>query len=320
MKVSIERTLTSATILILCSLLLSLSACSSSSGDDDDDTAAGGSSGGGSGAGGSGTPAPGGGDLKIVFSPMYSGYDGQNTYRIPAIVSGVANVMWSASDPSMVDLEPDADSGGVMITTRAAGKVTITAKAGALSGSSELTITQFTPEDRAAGEMRYNNMIPFPMFMFDPDAGMPRPQDIMIPNDLSCKNCHGSGATALDVEHTPQQTGGYSDDQLIGIITMGMKPPGAQFHTPIPPFLYTMFHTWDATPEEKTGLVAYLRSLAPATQGMLDFGGLINMGRMGMMPPAGTAGAAAGAGAGGTPGTAGSDAAGSDAAGSAGSP
>jgi hypothetical protein len=309
--VSIERTLTSATILLLCSLLLALNACGSSSdGDDDDDTAAGGSSGSGSNAGGS-TSTPATGDLKIVFSPMYSGFDGQNTYRIPAIVSGVGNVEWSASDPSMVDLEPDADSGGVMITTRAAGKVTIMAKAGALSGSSELTITQFTPEQRALGEMRYNNNIPFPTFMFDPDAGMPRPQDIMIPDNLSCKNCHGSGATALDVEHTPQQTGGYSDDQLIAIITMGMKPMGAQFHTPIPPFLYTMFHTWDATAEEKTGLIAYLRSLAPATQGALDFGGLINMGRMGMQGT-GTAGAASGA--------AGSAGAAADSAGSAGSP
>jgi hypothetical protein len=41
-----------------------------------------------------------------------------------------------------------------------------------------------------------------------------------------------------------------------------------------------------ASPEEQMGLVVYLRSLAPESQGMLDFGGL--------MPPMGaqTAGAA----------------------------
>ena len=97
---------------------------------------------------------------------------------------------------------------------------------------------------------------------------------LMIPDDLSCKNCHGSGAMALSVEHTPQQTGGYSDDDLVQIFTMGMKPPTAGWKSGIPMQLYTLLHTWSATEEEKRGLVAYIRSLTPATQGQIDFGGL----------------------------------------------
>jgi hypothetical protein len=294
--VSMRRTLTFAAILILCGLSLGLAGCGSSGDDDGDDSTSGkgGASGSTPGTSGTGTPPPAANDLQIVFSPMYSGFDGQNTYQVPAIVSGASDLEWTADPADAVDIDPDAESGGVMITTRKAGDVKITAKAGALSGSAMLHITQFTPEERAAGEMRYNNEIPLPTFMFDPDAGMPRPQDIVIPDDLSCKNCHGAGAMALDVEHTPQQTGGYSDDALIGIITMGMKPPGAKFHTPIPSFLYQMFHTWGATDAEKRGLVAYLRSLSPATQGALDFGGLINRG---MMMPGGMTGAAAGSSA-----------------------
>jgi hypothetical protein len=90
----------------------------------------------------------------------------------------------------------------------------------------------------------------------------------------------------LAVEHTPQQTGGYSDDDLKKIITMGMKPPGSVSKTGVPLAIYQWFHTWMASPEEQMGLVVYLRSLAPESQGMLDFGGL--------MPPMGaqTAGAA----------------------------
>src|SRR5687767_6519095 len=68
------------------------------------------------------------GELTILFSPMYSAHDGVHDFKIPAIVDGVPKVKWSASDPSMVDLDPTAD--GVLITTRKPGKVTITAKAG----------------------------------------------------------------------------------------------------------------------------------------------------------------------------------------------
>jgi hypothetical protein len=214
-----------------------------------------------------------------------------NTYQVPAIVSGVKVDNWSSDPEGFVDIEPDEQSGGVLITTRKPGEVRIIAKAGPLSGSAMLKITAFTPEQQAAGEMRYNNAIPLPSFNFDRDAGPPDPRMFMIPDDLSCKNCHGAGATALDVEHTPQQTGGYSDEELIGIITMGTKPPGAKFHTMVPQFIYTMFHTWGATEEEKTGLVAYLRSLPPATQGPLDFGGLVNRGGN-AGAGAGTAGAA----------------------------
>jgi hypothetical protein len=295
--VVISRTLTFATILSFCSMVLCLAACSSADDGDDDDSAGGG------GESGKGGAAPVGNDLKILFNPMYSGFDGENTYQIPAIVSGVKDVKWEASDPSMVDLAPDP-GGGVMITTRKAGDLKIIARAGDLSGQADLHITQYTPEERAAGDARYHNNIPLVLMfpMRDPDAGPPTgPPNFMIPDDLSCNNCHGSGAMALDVEHTPQQTGGYSDDQIIGIITMGMKPPGSAYRTGIPPFLYQMFHTWGATDEEKRGLVAYLRSLSPMTQGMIDFGGIVNMARMQMMMQqaggaAGAAGAAAGAG------------------------
>jgi hypothetical protein len=215
-------------------------------------------------------------------------------YQVPAIVSGVANAKWSADPADKVDIEDDMETGGVMITTRAAGEVKITATAGALSGTSTLHITAFTPQERADGEARYNNEIPLPSFMFDADAGPPMPGDFTIPDDLSCKNCHGSGAMALDVEHTPQQTGGYSDEELINIFANGTKPPGGKFKTMIPPFIYTMFHTWGATEAEKKGLVAYLRSIAPAAQGEFDFGGLLNRGR----GNAGAGGASA-AGAGG---------------------
>jgi hypothetical protein len=125
---------------------------------------------------------------------------------------------------------------------------------------------------------------------------------INVMNNVSCKNCHGSGAMFLAVEHTPQQTGGYNDDEIKNIFENGMKPPGAKFGS-LPGIMnyYPLFHKWAASEEEYQGLVVYLRSLEPKSQGMLDFMGILNAVRSGMMmgaqtgttPPA--AGGASGA-------------------------
>jgi hypothetical protein len=243
----------------------------------------------GSGSGGdgdvtTGTPEdtePVGDDLTLLFTPMYSAYDGgKHKFTLPAIVQGgLEGIKWSARPADGVDFEPDSDSGGVRITTRKSGDILIIARAGKLSGSSMLHVTDTTPELWELGEHRYNNEIPFPDFMLPdagPDGGMAMidPMGLDIPDNLSCHNCHSATATALDVEHTPQQTGGYSDEDLIKIFTMGMKPANAKFHTPFPETLYMRFHTWEATDDEKLGLITYLRSLTPKSQGALDFQGL----------------------------------------------
>jgi hypothetical protein len=82
-----------------------------------------------------------------------------------------------------------------------------------------------------------------------------------------------------------------------------MKPPGAKFGS-LPGIMnyYPLFHKWAASEEEYQGLVVYLRSLEPKSQGMLDFMGIVNAVRSGMMmgaqtgttpPAAGGAGAPA---------------------------
>jgi hypothetical protein len=239
-------------------------------------------------------------DLQIVFSPMYSGFDGSRTFKVPAVVNAAGMALtgakWSASDISYVDLENDAETGGVMITTRKAGTVKIIARAGMLSGSADLNITQFAPGDCDAGDMRYHNSIGI-------DAGGIALFSGNVPDNASCANCHGDGAKMLSVQHTPQQTGGFSDKDLVNIITKGFKPDGTVFITMIPPQIYQRFHTWEATDPEKMGLLCYLRSIEPKSQGMLDFAGLRPGGMMGMRPPmmatgtAGTAAPAGGAGA-----------------------
>jgi hypothetical protein len=219
----------------------------------------------------------------MFFSPnMYSAYDGVHTFKIPVVVDNVdpTTVVWKASDPSAVNLAYDATLQGEMIETRKAGKVTITATAGGQSGSSTLTITQASPADWEIGNMRYNNgvvLTNLPVGAARPDGG----------SDFSCTNCHGdtaSGATNQfrTVAHTPEQTGGFSDEDLIGIFTMGKVPAGAYFDPSVVSYQqWQSFHVWRMTAEEAKGVIVYLRALTPQTQtgARGAFGGGRNMRR-----------------------------------------
>lgn len=235
--------------------------------------------------------------LNILFSPMYSAFDGVHTFQIPAVVNGLdasqTSINWSASDPSMVKLETDPTTGGVMITMQKAGKVTIIASAGGLCGSSLLTITAATPQDWTDGSMRYNNGVVI--------NRIPRTGGGMRPgaggaggaggasaaatggtgggtgaNQAACTNCHGDTASGpfKTVQHTPEQTGGFSDAELIGIFQNATVPMGGYFDASIVSYVeWQSFHKWDVGDTPQT-MVVYLRSLTPAAQtGMANFGG-----------------------------------------------
>jgi hypothetical protein len=95
------------------------------------------------------------------------------------------------------------------------------------------------------------------------------------------------------VQHTPEQTGGFSDADLIGIFQNGTVPMGGYFDATIVPYAqWQGFHKWDVgdTPQN---MVVYLRSLTPAAQtGAANFGG-------GFMRGGGGAGGGRGMGTGG---------------------
>jgi len=256
----------------------------------------------------SGDPPVGTEPLEIFFPKLNSAYiaGSDRKFKVPAVVNGVRADKWECSDPSAVDFEIDGVANGVMITTRKAGMFTIKAIAGKRVGTAPLVVTAATEEDWERGKERYNNAIALNLSPMVIQGGF------MLMQNLACTNCHGSGASFLSVEHTPQQTGGYTDEEIKNIFEHGMKPPGAKFGS-LPGIMnfYPMFHKWQATEEEYQGLVIYLRSLEPKTQGALDFMGLVNafrgsrgmgMGAAGgaaMTQPAGAAGAApAAAGAG----------------------
>jgi hypothetical protein len=228
--------------------------------------------------------------LEILFSTMYSAYDGVHTFQIPAVVNGLdpteVQIDWSASDPSMVNLQLDPTTGGVMITTQKAGTVQIYAQAGGLCGAAPLTITAATPAQWDQGNTRYN------MGVIIDNLGQTR-RMAEGGVDAECTSCHGDGALAgpfKTVQHTPEQTGGFSDADLINIFENGIVPTGGYFDTSIVTYAqWQQFHHWEVG-DAAQGVVVYLRSLVPAAQ-TGSFGGMFVNGRrdggMGMRPEGG---------------------------------
>jgi hypothetical protein len=222
-------------------------------------------------------------ELSIEFPEMYSAFDGEHSFKVPAVVEGVKKgVKWSASPADAVDLEPGSD-GSVMIIVKQAVDVTITAKVGSLKATAPLKITQATAEDWENGKERYTNGVTFaPRGGRDGGGGGGgggknadggRGERKVDPL-LACTNCHARGGDKADIEHTPMQTAGYSDEDLAKIFTQGTKPPGVKMRTPaMSASQWQKIHRWQMEDDEKAGIIVYLRSLEPESQGDVDFGG-----------------------------------------------
>lgn len=232
-------------------------ACGGDEGGDDDDTM----------TPPGGEPAASTGDLKIAFNPMYSAFEETHTYQIPAVVDGLpAGVEWSASPEGMVSIQKSAE-GAALFTMLKAGEATITAKTpDGKRGTAKLTITQATPQEWELGSKRYNSM---QSAITRTDGGM---FGFGLDPNASCTNCHGEGSPLM-VEHTPQQTGGYSAEELIKVFTEAVKPEGVGQRTNIPEMAWKAFHKWKMSEEEQKAIIVYLRSLTPKpTNSQIDFG------------------------------------------------
>jgi hypothetical protein len=213
--------------------------------------------------------------LQIVFSPMYSAYDGTHMFQVPAIVLGIDPnlVKWGSSDEKVATIATDSVVGGGMVTVTGAGQANIIASAGSLCGSATLTVDSATPAQWMAGNDRYNNGVTFGRQ--HGDAGVP--DGGLSTTDPACTNCHGPTANGafMDVAHTPEQIGGFSDEVLANIMQNGMVPDGGYFDPQIVPYrIWQRFHHWQMTSDDVKGVIIYLRSLTPTPQnGTSNFGG-----------------------------------------------
>jgi len=213
-------------------------------------------------------PAAGGssGGLTLAFNPMYSAYEPEHTYQVPVIVDTLPpDVEWSAEPADAVRIEANAQ-GAALLTMQKSGEVTIKAKTkDGKSGSAKLTIQAATPDEYKLGSDRYNSM---QAAIRSSDAGA---IGFGIDPSASCTNCHGD-TSALEVQHSPQQTAGYSAAELIKIFTEATKPEGIPQRTTLPAMIWNQFHKWQMSDAEKQAIVVYLRSLPPKpTNANIDF-------------------------------------------------
>jgi hypothetical protein len=215
--------------------------------------------------------------LVISFNPMYSAFDGKHNFDLPAVAVTNADVLWTASDPSMVGMMVDQDlSNGIMIRMLKAGDVTIHARSSdGMCGSAQLHITAAKASDWEIGNARYNNGTSLHPMMSANGGSVFEQADAGGP---ACTACHGMQAHNIfqDVAHTPQQTGGFSDDDMLNIVLNGQVRDGGYFDPSIIAYQnWQIFHQWkDITPDQQPGIVVYLRSLTPEPQnGTIDLGG-----------------------------------------------
>jgi len=220
--------------------------------------------------------------LTLVYDKMYSAFDGVHTFQVPVHVDGVMVDLadWSAIPSSAVSFDPDPDTGGVIMTVlEDVATITIAARSGDIGGTAPLHITSATSAQWEAGNARYNNGVEYEIPATTPAdflAAITDPNWVPpdVPTGIACNNCHTTGAKYFEIQHTPTQLAYYSDDDLRTILIEGKKPAGAMFRV-IPDMLgsqtneelYASFHTWDATDDEITGLIVYLRALTPQGQG-----------------------------------------------------
>jgi hypothetical protein len=259
----------------------------------------------------------------IDFSPMYSAFipgSTMHTFQIPAVTDDGNTATWSVSDPTQAQLVPETfgDDPGVMITvegvgTGMTGQITVYAtESDGSCGASVLTITPATEDDWTIGSERYNDGVS--LSIARPDGGPPFGGGVAGPprtaadagsfyerdGGTACTNCHGVTATTgpyRDVSHTPEQTGGFSDTDLITIITQGEIPDGGYFDPSVINSAcdggatctqaalreWHSFHQWtDITSDQYPGIIVYLRSLQPEAQNgspAANFGGVGRGGR-----------------------------------------
>jgi hypothetical protein len=210
---------------------------------------------------------------------MYSAYvsddNNAHSFQLPAFVKGQDNskVTWGVSEPSAVTCQIDPSTQGIMMTVQKAGSVTIVAQAGSQCGQSTLNVTAAMDEQWQRGNSRYNSTVPLYSGCIGlghrfPDGG----KSACPTQGPACAACHGAtppkNPIFRDIAHTPTQTAGFSDQDLINIVVNGQVPEGGYFDPSIINYpSWQLFHQWsDIQGADQEGMVVYLRSLTPSPQ------------------------------------------------------
>lgn len=225
----------------------------------------------------------------ITFTPMFSAFDGVHEYAVtPSVPSAspsakeadpllASSIQWEL-DGAFVKKSDFADlPAAIRLTTKKSGITTVGVRVKTLTGvavrsEAKFTISKAHASEWDAGEERYQDGEKMRSATTAESLGKcGLVSGIDLPKDAACSTCHNA-MSSVTIEHTPTQTAGYSDQDLIDVFTHGAKPAGFTYNSPflraapMPDCLYKAFHTWEMTDDEKNGIVWKLRSIAPKVQ------------------------------------------------------
>jgi mono/diheme cytochrome c family protein len=188
-------------------------------------------------------------EFSIFPRTIYTGFDGQHTYKAPVIAVSAdekqvltGDVTWTLADPSLADVKVEA--AGATLTAKKAGDTTLTATQLGKSFTAKVKIYAYTPQAYAEGEHRYTTKVD--------------------DNNPACNNCHGKGA-GKGPDHTPTELDADPDDEIQNTFTTGVDPEGRPIakESEWAYLLEGKMHMWSVTPSEKMNMLAYLRALEP---------------------------------------------------------
>jgi mono/diheme cytochrome c family protein len=180
----------------------------------------------------------------------YTGFDGTNDYVAPIAFFADAPPAVAFGDPSVAELKgrpltitkamvadlPEALDGKlqlILVKSKKAGQTSVTATSGKISQQATLKVTGYTAADVTVGQQRY-------------EVG-----------SSSCTSCHAN----LGV-HNPTVLVDLSDETILGLAVEGKSIQKISMQTGAVETLKPNggVHKWVVTPQERTGLMAYLRS------------------------------------------------------------
>ncbi|HVH42201.1 MAG TPA: hypothetical protein VM925_07645 [Labilithrix sp.] len=183
----------------------------------------------------------------LAFRPeeIYSGFDGQHTFKAPIAVYDAADDLQVTVDPSaatiarmtLENIPPGQSDTGkyFFVTPKKAGSIELVATSRGASTTATLVVAAYGPTRWAAGKKRYET------------AG--------TNGEPPCAQCHTNGAA---IDHSPAALAGVSDANIALVITSGISPAGYPITVDHP-----SEHRWTVTDDEREGLITYLRGLEP---------------------------------------------------------
>jgi hypothetical protein len=186
-----------------------------------------------------------------VVNTGFTGGAGQ-TFKVPMFTDMTGTLTWTAVDPTMVDVVGIAAPAGyteakkeddkvpalqfAMLTTKKAGNTKVKVTNGTKTFESEVVIKSYTAAQYTLGQTRYKT-----------GEGTAARQP--------CAGCHEKPDGA---DHSPSWVALFDDADVLGAIqTATYTQDDSKYQ------LNKGNHKWTLTEEEKVGVMAFLRGLAP---------------------------------------------------------